>query len=103
MRPTLLALILGGLTLAAGCRPMQDLGSFPKMPASYEAKEMCSCLFVEARPLDVCEAWVRQDVVKSQGHTVDVEHQTVTAKALGATATARWLGEREGCVLDPTP
>lgn len=87
-----------GLT---GCRASKDLGSFPQMPASYEAKEMCSCLWVEQRPLDYCEAWVRQDVVKSQGHTVDEATRVVEAKALGVTARARYLGSREGCVLDP--
>ena len=90
------------LTLVfGGCRASKDLGSFPQMPASYEAKEMCSCLWVEKRSLDYCEAWIRQDVVKSQGHTIDEASRIVEAKALGVTARARYLGAREGCVLDP--
>lgn len=94
------AVLLCALALG-GCRASKDLGSFPQMPASYEAKELCSCLWVENRTLDECEAWVRQDVVKSKGHTIDEAARIVEAQALGVTARARYLGAREGCVLDP--
>ena len=76
------------------------LSTFPQMPSAYEAKEMCSCLWVEQRSTAYCEQWVRQSVVPSQGREVDEAARTVTARALWQTTTARYLGEREGCRAD---
>ncbi len=73
---------------------------FPRMPSAYEAKEYCSCRFVVGRDPAFCDAFVHQDVVPTQGRTVDEEARTVTVRALGVSSTARWRGPREGCVLE---
>lgn len=76
------------------------LSIFPEMPSAYEAKELCSCLWVEQRTLPWCEQWVAQSVVPSQGHEVDEDARTVTARALNQTSRARYVGAREGCVSE---
>lgn len=77
-----------------------QLSAFPTTPSAYEAKELCSCLWVERRELPYCEAWVRQTVVPSDGHTIDQAHHRVEASALGRSSRARWLGPKVGCQLE---
>lgn len=95
----LLVLIVGNVlfwtrdTLAA-------LAAFPGMPSAYEAKEMCSCLWVEGRDDAFCDAFVHQDVVPTQGREVDTEARRVTARALWRNNSARWTSDRTGCVLE---
>jgi len=83
------------------------LSTFPRMPSAYEAKKYCSCRWVEGRDATFCDHYVYQDVVPSQGRTVDEANKTVTAKALWIRTSARWIGPREGCVIEvplpPTP
>lgn len=76
------------------------LSTFPRMPSRYEAKETCSCRFVEGRDAAFCDAFVFQDVVPSQGRTVDEAARRVTARALWVTSSARWVSERDGCLIE---
>ncbi|HGG57624.1 MAG TPA: hypothetical protein ENK31_07505 [Nannocystis exedens] len=76
------------------------LSSFPAMPSSYEAKELCSCLFVEGRSQEQCEAFIRQDVVGIDGRDFDVEGKRVTVRALWSENSAHYVSARYGCVLD---
>ena len=76
------------------------LSTFPRMPSRYEAKETCSCRFVEGRDAAFCDAFVFQDVVPTQGRTVDESAKRVTASALWVTSSARWVSERDGCVIE---
>jgi len=76
------------------------LSSFPSMPSAYEAKEMCSCLFVEGRDQEFCDRFVFQDVVPSQGREVDLEGRRVTARALWRTHSARWVSAEYGCAIE---
>lgn len=95
--------VLGALVAAAGAwiaPQWAALSTFPRMPSAYEAKETCSCRFVEWRDAAFCDAFVHQDVVPSQGREVDEAARRVTARALWVTSSARWVSEREGCVLE---
>ncbi|MEZ4385870.1 MAG: hypothetical protein R3A79_31415 [Nannocystaceae bacterium] len=76
------------------------LSTFPAMPSSYEAKELCSCLFVEGRAQADCEAFVRQDVVAIDSRVYDMEGKRVRVRALWSESSAHYVSPRYGCVLD---
>lgn len=78
----------------------EPLSSFPKMPSSYEAKELCSCLFVEGRPQADCERFIKQSVVSIDGRTIDAEKKTVAVSALWTESRARFVSPRYGCVAE---
>lgn len=79
------------------------LRDIPALPSAYEAKELCSCLFVEGRDQETCESFVRQTVLPSDRRVIDREARTVTAEALWIQTRARHVSQRHGCVLDPAP
>lgn len=95
---TFAVLLLMGLVMVAPLLPA--LLSFPSMPGAYEAKEYCSCLWVEGRDQAFCDNFVYQSVVPSQGRTVDEATKTVTARALWRTSSARWESREYGCVIE---
>lgn len=77
-----------------------NLHAFPDIIAAYTAKEYCSCRYVANNPADYCRGYVKQYVPVSA--LIDKpEISEVTASGLGRTHTARWLGERQGCRLNP--
>ena len=78
-----------------------QLSAFPDLPSSYEAKELCSCLFVEGRDQEHCEGFIRQDVVPIEGRSYDMSGKTVTVRALWTENRAHYVSPRVGCVLDP--
>lgn len=78
-----------------------QLSAFPGLPSAYEAKELCSCLFVEGRTQEQCEGFIRQDVVPIDGRTYDIEGKAVTVRALWTERRAHHVSARAGCVLDP--
>lgn len=92
-------LFCGGARLVLGDTLVQ-LVTFPNMPSAYEAKEYCSCRWVEGRDADHCDGYIAQDVVPTQGRTIDEANKRVTAKALWRTHSAHWVSEREGCVIE---
>ena len=92
--------VLLGLALAWLAPRWGALSTFPWMPSSYEAKELCSCRFVERRDAAFCDAYVAQSVVPSQGHVVDEEGRRVTATALWLSSSARWVSDRDGCAIE---
>lgn len=102
-RRKIFAAIVAGLALfplgvlAANWGP---LSSFPRMPGSYDAKEFCSCRFVEHRTTADCEQYVAQSVVPIQSRETDESAHRVTSKALWTTTSATWLDARHGCVYD---
>ena len=75
------------------------LSAFPGLPSGYEAKELCSCLFVEGRSQGECEGFIRQTVVPIDGRSYDMSARTVSVTALWRTRQARWVSERHGCAL----
>jgi len=96
--------IVVGLVLAAAATFVLfnwgALSSFPALPSSYEAKELCSCLFVEGRTKGECEAFIRQEVVAIDGRDIDVDGERVTVRALWSENSAHYVSRRYGCVLD---
>jgi len=72
--------------------PLFQLGT------GYNAKEVCSCLYVSDRDEDECKEWTRvsPDIARFR---VDEDTQTVTSKALGGAAVSfRYESEETGCV-----
>ena len=88
--------------------PAQIIASLPReyntsllhLGGAYGARLACACWCVEEQTADYCRAWIKAspDIVKVK---VDTEEKRVTAVALGLVRErARWLGEREGCILE---
>ncbi len=96
--------IVVGLVLAAAATFLllnwSTLSSFPALPSSYEAKELCSCLFVEGRTQGECEAFIRQEVVGIDGRDFDMDGKRVTVMALWPENSAHYVSRRHGCVID---
>jgi hypothetical protein len=64
------------------------------------AKMVCSCVFVSEMPMSYCKAWVKAspDVAS---FNVDSSRKTVEAAAFVSwTATARYVDDKRGCVLE---
>jgi hypothetical protein len=78
------------------------LQAFPSIVGAYSAKEYCSCRYVANNPADYCAAFVAQYVPLS-GFFDDETNRRVTARGLGSTQSAQWLGSRQGCQLLPEP
>lgn len=76
------------------------LRTFPDILSAYTAKEYCSCRYVMHNQADYCRSYVQQYLPLS-GFQDDAEGRVVSASGLGRTHSARWLGERQGCRLDP--
>lgn len=77
-----------------------NLQAFPDIIAAYTAKEYCSCRYVANNPAEYCLGYVKQYVPISA--FIDTpERSEVTASGLGRTHTARWIGNRQGCRLNP--
>lgn len=99
--PILTALVL--LLLALITTAWQNrvhLAAFPGIIGAYTAKEYCSCRYVMGNSADYCRAYTQQYVPIS-GFLDDEASKRVTARGLGSTQTAAWLGAREGCRLMP--
>lgn len=74
--------------------------AFPRIISSFYSKEFCSCYFVTEGTLEQCHNFARQ-WVPIQSFALDKEKRTVTVKGLFVTTTARYTGDRYGCVLEP--
>ncbi|NWA23794.1 amidase [Pseudomonas gingeri] len=78
----------------------QALRAFPGIISAYTAKEYCSCRYVMNNPADYCLGYVKQSVSISDFQDDPQQHR-VTARGLGRSSSAVWLGPREGCRLEP--
>lgn len=76
------------------------LRAFPGVLPGFTAKEHCSCRFVMGQGEPYCERYSRQWLPISE-RSVDEAARRVTVRATGVTRSARWIGEREGCLLEP--
>lgn len=69
-----------------------------KLGTGYNAKEVCSCLFVSERSEDECKAWtkVSPDIAR---FSVDMETKTVKSTAIGmAPSEFQFSSEEMGCI-----
>lgn len=99
--PVLTALLLLLLLLVATAwQNRVYLAAFPGIIGAYTAKEYCSCRYVMGNSADYCRAYTKQ-YVPTSAFLDDEAHKRVTARGLGSTQTAAWLGAREGCRLMP--
>lgn len=93
-----LLLALGVALAALGWSNRAHLQAFPQILPAYSAKEYCSCRYVMANPAAYCAAYVEQYL--PLGELVeDPVRRSVTARGLGSSQTAQWLGPRQGCRL----
>jgi hypothetical protein len=76
------------------------LRAFPDIISAYTAKEYCSCRYVMQQPADYCHGYVKQSVPIS-AFLESPEAKRVTVAGLGRSNSARWMGERQGCQLEP--
>ncbi|MBC3386905.1 MULTISPECIES: amidase [unclassified Pseudomonas] len=76
------------------------LRAFPDIISAYTAKEYCSCRYVMEQSADYCRGYVKQSVPTSDFlETADAKR--ITVSGLGRSNSARWMGERQGCRLEP--
>jgi hypothetical protein len=90
----LAALLLLGLA-ACGGYSNNDL----ELVVAYASKETCSCLWVMQRDEAYCRAWTKASPQVAE-LDIDWDARQVTAHALLLfSSRARFVSEREGCVL----
>ncbi len=68
---------------------------------AYNAKMVCSCLFVMRQDEERCRQLVRvsPDVARFK---VDADEKLVKSRVLGGwKRSAHWVDEQTGCVVDP--
>ena len=96
------------MTSLAWAEPVEDTVSPPDtydngligLTAVFAARHGCACLFVMERDEDFCRAWIKvdPDVAKIR---IDHENKKVNARTfLFWRASARWINEEEGCLLE---
>lgn len=95
-----IGLLVAALLAAAIAGNWTHLRAFPGVLPAFTAKEHCSCRFVMGQDEPYCERYTRQWLPISE-RAVDDATRRVTVRATGTTRSARWIGEREGCLLDP--
>ena len=77
-----------------------NLWAFPDIISAYTAKEYCSCRYVMNNEAEYCRGYVKQWLPTS-GFTDDSASKIVTVSGRGRSNRAQWLGERQGCRLQP--
>jgi hypothetical protein len=99
--PLRVLLLLGCLLLLGlAWHNRAELQAFPGIIGAYSAKEYCSCRYVSGNPADYCAAYVEQYIPLSEFFD-DAAKRRVTARGLGSSQSAQWLGPRQGCQLLP--
>lgn len=71
-----------------------------ELAVGNSARMACSCMFVMEMPEAYCKAWVKAspDVAR---FSVDTKAKTVEASAfITFAATAKWVDEKHGCILE---
>ena len=76
------------------------LWAFPDIISAYTAKEYCSCRYVMNNDAVYCRGYVKQWLPVS-GFIEDAASKRVTVKGMGRSNSASWIGERQGCRLNP--
>ncbi|GAB4444022.1 MAG: hypothetical protein OHK0011_26200 [Turneriella sp.] len=95
----LLAIVILGVVMFIAVN-YKHVAAFPRIISSFYSKEFCSCYFVTEGTEEQCHNFARQ-WVPIQSFALDKEKRTVTVKGLFVTTTARYTGDRYGCILEP--
>ncbi|WP_160106885.1 amidase [Pseudomonas izuensis] len=96
---TLLLILLVAL-LGWGWQERVALGAFPDIISAYTAKEYCSCRYVMSNDAGYCHSYVKQWLPTSD-FTEDTANKRITVSGMGRSNSAVWIGERQGCRLQP--
>jgi hypothetical protein len=91
-----LALVGGTVFLAIHYK---HTAAFPRIISAFYSKEFCSCYFVTEGTEEQCHNFARQ-YLPIQSFALDKEKRSVTVTGFFATTTARYTGDRYGCVLE---
>jgi hypothetical protein len=76
------------------------LWAFPDIISAYTAKEYCSCRYVMNNPAEYCQSYVKQ-YLPTSGFVDDAANKRVMVGGMGRGNSAAWVGERQGCRLQP--
>jgi hypothetical protein len=76
------------------------LWAFPDIISAYTAKEYCSCRYVINNDAEYCHSYVKQWLPTS-GFIDDTARKRVTVSGMGRSNSAAWIGDRQGCQLNP--
>ncbi|HYO53707.1 hypothetical protein [Archangium sp.] len=71
-----------------------------QLVTSYTAKDFCSCLFVMQMSEDYCRRWTAASPAVATVRVDYKERSVQTAAALLWGEKARFVSERDGCVLE---
>jgi hypothetical protein len=96
---TLLVILLIAL-LGWGWQERVALWAFPNIISAYTAKEYCSCRYVMNNETEYCRSYVKQWLPTSS-FIDDSASKRITVSGMGRTHSAAWVGERQGCRLNP--
>ncbi|EUB88077.1 hypothetical protein [Pseudomonas sp. GM30] len=78
----------------------ENLWAFPDIISAYTAKEYCSCRYVMNNDAEYCRGYVKQWLPTSE-FSDDSTSKTITVSGMGRSNRVQWLGERQGCRLNP--
>jgi hypothetical protein len=76
------------------------LWAFPDIISAYTAKEYCSCRYVMNNDTQYCQGYVKQWLPFS-AFVDDPAGKHVTVSGMGRSNSAQWIGEHQGCRLNP--
>ena len=71
---------------------------FPKVVSAFYAKEVCSCLFVEAQSEKYCHEYGKQ-IIPIWTSDIDFKLKKVKAWGLWESTEARFISLRSGCQI----
>jgi len=77
-----------------------DFKAFRGVLAAYHSHLYCSCFYVTKQSDEVCQDWSRQ-YLPLQSFSNELSSKTVTSRAFGVSTKARFVNEKEGCILEP--
>ena len=93
-------LLLLVVLLGWGWYERENLWVFPDIISAYTAKEYCSCRYVMNNSVEYCQGYVKQ-YLPASGFVDDAANKRVTVGGMGRSNSAVWVGERQGCRLQP--
>jgi len=76
------------------------LWAFPDIISAYTAKEYCSCRYVMNNDTQYCQGYVKQWLPFS-AFVDDPAGKRVMVSGMGRSNSAQWIGEHQGCRLNP--